>query len=202
MKVLIIAGILLIMNVPQLWAQSYGTTLGLRFGNQSTHRTIGLTGQHRLMKGLTLEGIVQSDFNNNTTVHALVQKHHRLITKRFNYYYGTGISMGTEENILKNPVTREITTTYGNATLGMDLVFGVEITLLKAHISIDYKPNINIMGRNPWYSGQVGISARSVLIKGSKQNKKKRQKARAKRRKNRGQEPFFKNIIQSAKEVF
>ncbi|MEX2591273.1 MAG: hypothetical protein WD426_00775 [Anditalea sp.] len=202
MKELIIVGIILTINVPQLWGQSYGTALGLRFGNQSTHRTIGLTGQHRVMKGLTLEGIVQSDFNNNTTVHALLQKHHRLITKRFNYYYGTGISFGTEESIQKNPVSREITTTYGNTTLGMDLILGVEITLLKANISIDYKPNINITGRNPWYGGQVGISARSVLVKGSTQNKKKRQKNRARRRKNREQEPFFKNILQSVKEVF
>lgn len=202
MKELIIMAAILGMNITPLWSQSYGTTFGLRFGNQPNHRTIGLTGQHRLMKGLTLEGIVQSDFNNNTTVHALVQRHQRLVTKRFNYYYGTGISLGTEESIQKNPVTREITTTYGNATLGMDLILGVEITLLKANISIDYKPNINITGRNPWYSGQVGISARSVLVKGSTQKKKKRQKARAKRRKDRKQEPFFKNIIQSVKEVF
>src|SRR5680860_860842 len=164
MRELIIMGAILTMPIVQLCAQSYGTTLGLRFGNQLNYRTIGLTGQHRVMKGLTLEGIVQSDFNNNTTVHALVQKHHRLITKRFNYYYGTGISLGTEESIQKNPVTREITTTYGNATVGMDLILGVEMTFLKAHISIDYKPNINFTGRNPWYSGQVGISARSVLV--------------------------------------
>jgi hypothetical protein len=186
----------------QVLGQSYGTTLGLRFGNNLDHRTMGLTAQHRIVKGLTIEGIVQSDFNNNTTVHALVEKHHRLISKRFNYYYGTGISLGTEESTHRIPATREIITTYGNATIGMDLIFGVEITLLKANISIDYKPNINLVGRNPWYSGQVGISARTVLIKGSTQNKKKRQKMRAKRRKNREPEPFFKKIIRNAKEVF
>src|SRR5690606_148307 len=109
---------------------------------------------------------------------------------------------GTEESIIKNPVTKEITTRYDNATVGVDLVFGVEITLLKANISIDYKPNINLMGRNPWYSGQVGISARSVLIKGSTQNKNKRQKNRAKRKKGKEQKSFFKDIIQDVKEVF
>lgn len=202
MKKLLFVVVILSLHSFQVLGQSYGTTLGLRFGNNLNHRTIGLTGQHRIMKGLTLEGIIQSDFNNTTTVHALVEKHHRLISKRFNYYYGTGLSVGTEQSIIKVPATREIISTYGNATLGMDLIFGVEITLLKANISIDYKPNINLVGRNPWYSGQVGISARTVLVKGSTQNKKKRQKIRAKKRKNREQQPFFKKIIQDVKEIF
>lgn len=201
MKILFSLGLLLILNTTQLLAQSYGTTLGLRFGNHPAYRTIGLTGQHRLMKGLSLEGIVQSDFNNNTTVHALVQKHHRLITKRFNYYYGTGIAVGTEESFQKDPATREIKNTYGNPTVGMDLILGVEITLLKANISIDYKPNINFIGRNPWYSGQVGISARTVLVKGSTQNKKKRKKARERKRKSKEDQAFFSNIIQKVKDA-
>lgn len=200
-KILFVAFIFALPSI-QVFGQSYGTTLGLRFGNHLNHRSMGLTAQHRIIKGLTIEGIVQSDFNNNTTVHALVEKHHRLISKRFNYYYGTGISLGTEESTQKIPATREIITTYGNTTLGMDLIFGVEITLLKANISIDYKPNINLVGRNPWYSGQVGISARTVLVKGSTQNKNKRKKSRAKNRKNNQQKPFFKKIIQDVKEVF
>ena len=202
MKKIIVVGVILCLQTLQVWSQSYGTSLGLRFGNQSDYRTIGLTAQQRIKKGWTIEGIVQSDFNNNTTFHALIEKHQRLISKRFNYYYGAGLSAGTEESILKNPLTREITTTYGNATVGVDLILGVEITLLKANISIDYKPNINIIGRNPWYSGQVGISARSVLVKGSTQNKNKRQKNRAKRKKNKVQRSFFKNIIQDVREVF
>lgn len=202
MKKIIVGIVILFLHAFQVRAQSYGTSLGLRFGNQTDYRTIGLTAQQRIKKGWTIEGIVQSDFNNNTTIHALVERHRRLISKRFNYYYGTGLSAGTEESIIKNPITKEIITTYGNATVGVDLIFGVEITLLKANISIDYKPNINLMGRNPWYSGQVGISARSVLIKGSTQNKNRRQKIRAKRKKNTEEKSFFKDIIQDVKEVF
>lgn len=183
-------------------AQSYGTSLGLRFGSQQDYRTIGLTGKHRIQKGWTVEGIVQSDFNYNTTFHALIERHERLISKRFNYYYGTGISLGQEASTLKDPATKEIISTYGNRTLGVDLIFGIELTLLKANISIDYKPNINLIGRNPWYAGQVGISARSVLVKGSTQNKNRRQKNRQKKRANQEQGTFFKNIIRDVKEVF
>ena len=185
-----------------VFAQSYGTSLGLRFGNQQDFRTVGLSAKHRIEKGWTLEGIVQSDFNYNTTFHALIERHERLISKRFNYYYGTGISLGQEAGTLKDPSTKEIISTYGNKTLGLDLIFGIELTLLKANISIDYKPNINLIGRNPWYAGQVGISARSVLVKGSTQNKNRRQKSRQKKRDNQEEGTFFKNIIRDVKEVF
>ena len=107
-----------------------------------------------------------------------------------------------EESWIKNPETRQIVHTYGNATIGMDLMVGVEMTLLKANISIDYKPNINLAGRDPWYTGQVGLSFRTVLVKGSTQNKNKRQKARANRRKHQNRDPFFKNMIQNVKENF
>lgn len=187
---------------PSAYAQSYGTSLGLRFGSQQDYRSVGLTGKHRIQKGWTLEGIIQSDFNYNTTFHALIERHERLISKRFNYYYGTGISLGQEASTLKDPATREIISTYGNQTLGVDLILGIELTLLKANISIDYKPNINLIGRNPWYAGQIGISARSVLVKGSTQNKNRRQKNRQKKRANQEQGAFFKNIIRDVKEVF
>lgn len=201
MKHLLIS-ILIAMVSQSAMAQSYGTSLGLRFGNQQDFRTVGLSGKHRIQKGWTVEGIVQSDFNYNTTFHALIERHERLISKRFNYYYGTGISLGQEASTVKDPATKEIISTYGNKTLGLDLILGVELTLLKANISIDYKPNINLVGRNPWFAGQVGISARSVLVKGSTQNKNRRQKSREKRRNNQEKNTFFKNMIRDVKEVF
>src|SRR5690606_8208959 len=102
----------------------------------------------------------------NTTFHALIERHERLISKRFNYYYGTGLSLGQEASTLKDPTTREIISTYGNKTLGIDLILGVELTLLKANISIDYKPNINLVCLNPMYAGQIEMSTRTVLDKG------------------------------------
>src|SRR5690606_27094946 len=122
--------ILIAMISQSAMGQSYGTSLGLRFGNQQDFRTVGLSGKHRIQKGWTVEGIVQSDFNYYTTFHALIERHERLISKRFNYYYGTGLSLGQEASTLKDPTTREIISTYGNKTLGVDLILGVELTLL------------------------------------------------------------------------
>jgi hypothetical protein len=70
-------------------------------------------------------------------------------------------------------------TSLKNPTVGVDLIVGVEITLLKVNVSIDYKPNFNLYGREKWIIGQTGISARYVLISGAKKRqndcKKKRQ---------------------------
>lgn len=182
-------------------AQSYGTLAGLRLGNNDDFRMIGLTAKHRLAKGLTAEGIIQSDFSSNTTAHLLVARHRPLITKRLNYFYGGGLSLGMEESREKIPETMQIIHTYGNPTFGVDLIGGVEFTVLRLNFSMDYKPNINLTGRGPWYQGQVGVSVRSVLVKGSEQNKRKRQKARAKRQQQKqGQSTTpFKDLIQKIK---
>jgi len=181
-------------------AQSYGTSLGLRLSNDKNTRMVGLTAQQRIMKKVTLEDILQSDFNNNTTFHGLIERHHAFLTKRFNLYVGAGFSVGTEESQLENPMTNEITTTFGNKTFGTDLIFGIEATILTYNVSFDYKPNFNLTDRQPWYLGQAGISIRSVVIKGSQQNRKKRQRTRAKkkreREKDREEDPWLKGMYE------
>jgi hypothetical protein len=170
------------------FAQRYATAVGLRLGNNDYSRMIGISAQHRIMQQLTLEGIVQSDFSRNTTAHLLMKRHRPIISKRFNYFYGGGLSLGSEESFRKQDATNEILHTYGNSTMGVDLIGGIEMTLAGAVISLDYKPNVNISGREEFYRGQIGISARMVLDKGKNQNKKWRQKKREKRKANR--EPF------------
>ena len=105
------------------------------------------------------------------------------ISDRVGFYMGGGLSFGSEESVRNNRDAREIITTYGNATVGVDLIFGLEFTLLKHNFSVDYKPNFNLAGREPWYRGQVGFSARGVLVKGSTQNKRKRQRTRERKKK-------------------
>ncbi|MBW3468052.1 hypothetical protein [Arthrospiribacter ruber] len=176
--------LLFILFTPEANAQRYGTAAGIRMGSNDYSRTFGLTAQQRVLKHVTLEGIVQSDFSRNTTFHLLVERHRPIISKRFNYYYGAGMSSGWEESRYNDPETRQVVHTYGNPTTGIDLIAGIEMTVLNTVISLDYKPNVNLAGRNEFYRGQVGISARTVLVKSKEQNKRKRQRARAKRKKN------------------
>jgi hypothetical protein len=181
--------------LPKAYSQSYGTALGLRFGNSDLNRTLGLTLQQRLKKGLTVEGIIQSDFSRNTTASILAERHIPIISKRFNFYYGAGLSVGSEESFVKNKATKEIIHTYGNSTAGVDFIGGVEITLAGATVSLDYKPNINLSGREEFYRGQVGISARTVLVKGKEQKKRQRQRKKAKKARLKNQNKPFSDLF-------
>lgn len=163
------------------FSQRYGTAAGIRFGNSEINRTIGLSLQQRIVERVTLEAILQSDFSRNTNFSLLAERHRPIISKRFNYYYGGGIAIGNEESFVKNETTQQIDHTYGNGTVGVDLIAGIEFTVANTVLSLDYKPNINLAGRSEFYRGQVGISARTVLVKSKEQKKKKRQRQKAKK---------------------
>lgn len=175
--------LLIFLTLPFLAnAQRYGTAVGLRLGNSANSRTFGVSAQQRIADRISIEGILQSDFNSNTTLSFLLEKHKPIISKRFNYYYGAGVSFGIESSTYKDEVNKELVQTYGNSTLGVDLIGGVELTVASTVISLDYKPNVNLSGRNEFYRGQVGISARVVLVKSKEQKKKQRQRKRNKAR--------------------
>lgn len=196
LKVILLMLFLDLATLETTYAQRYATAVGLRFGSNDISRTVGLTAKQRIMQQLTVEGILQSDFSKNTTAHILMANHKPIISKRFNYYYGAGVSFGREESFVKQRETKEIIQTYGNATMGMDLIGGIELTVANTVISLDYKPNINLAGREEFFRGQVGISARTVIVKSKEQDKRWRKKKRAKKRANR--EPIgdkLKNIF-------
>jgi hypothetical protein len=192
----IISLLILVLLSYKVEAQRYGSAVGIRMGSNDFSRTFGISAQQRVFKHITLEGILQSDFRNNSTAHLLVEVHRPIISKRFNYYYGAGISGGWEESFVKEKETMQILHTYGNSTSGVDIIAGVELTIANTVISLDYKPNFNLSGREEFIRGQIGITARMVLVKSKEQDRKRRKKARAKKRQNR--EPFgqkFKNTF-------
>ncbi|WP_075351091.1 hypothetical protein [Algoriphagus marinus] len=184
-KSILFISIILISAFSEADAQRYGTTLGIRMGNNQISRTFGISAQQRIADHASLEAILQSDFNLNSTFSILAKKHHPIISKRFNYYYGAGLSLGKEESFVKNESDQTIIRTYGNNTTGVDLIGGIEMTLLNTVISLDYKPNVNLVGRSEFYRGQIGLSARMVLVKSKEQKKNQRQRQRARNKQNR-----------------
>ena len=75
------------------------------------------------------------------------------------------------------------------------------MTIASTTISIDYMPNFNMAGREEFFRGQVGISARMVLVKGREQDKKWLKKSRDKKRRNkRNTNTFFENLKEKFKK--
>jgi|GEM_PF-474190 len=177
--------LVLLLAIPDfVGAQSYGLATGIRMGNSANGRSLGLTAQYRLTKHTTLEGILQTDFANEHLFHALIQEHQPFLTKRVNIYVGAGVSFGQERSVvlLDDGLAQRV---VDDETLGVDLVAGVEATIVGYTISLDVKPNFNMVGREQWVENQVGVSLRHVVVSGSKQNKRKRKRKRAKKKKER-----------------
>lgn len=164
-----------------------GTNLGIRLTNDQP-RTVGLSLEQRVLKHTTLEGILQSDFSENSSGHLLLKHHYPVLTKRLTVFTGVGASAGMETDTYRQETTRQLITTYGNRTLGADVIVGAEVTLLGTTVSLDYKPNFNVYGREDWYEGQVAISVRVVLVKDKHLKKKQHERERAKAKKKRQKE--------------
>lgn len=176
----IICFLLLISN--SVFAQKYGNAVGIRLGNNQISRQFGVTFQQRIMERTSIEGILQTDFSRNSSLSVLLEKHKPIISKRLNYYLGAGIAFGNEESFRKNEIEKEIVQTYGNKTMGIEAIGGIEFTIASTVLSLDYKPNFNLAGREEFFRGQVGFSARTVLTKSKDQKKRQRQRKRSKRK--------------------
>ena len=88
----------------------------------------------------------------------LLEQHQKLIGKRFNTYYGAGLHKGwivDGETDLDNP-------------FGVTLVVGIEATMGRFNVSLDYKPVVNIFSGDQFWQSQSALSLRYVFVKPKK----------------------------------
>lgn len=187
---------LVLISVPTAFAQHYGNAFGLRMGNSNAYRTLGVSMQQRIEKNVTVEGILQTDFNVNHNLSVLGEKHMPILSKRLNLYYGAGPSFGIEESFVKVPDSKEIIHTYGNKTIGVDFIGGLELDLAGLSISLDYKPNLNLAGREEFFKGQTGFTVRSILVSHKDQKKNQRKRKKARNTKNSPPKKSFSDLFQ------
>jgi hypothetical protein len=144
----------------QLNAQKYRTAAGARIGTR-----FGLSVQQKIFEKSTIEGIFQTNIGGNDDISLtfLWEQHQKLIGKNLNFYCGGGVHKGwivskTAEFDLKPPT-------------GITLIAGVEITLDRLNISLDYKPQLNVVSGERFYESQSALTLRYVLIKAKKKKK-------------------------------
>ncbi len=183
MKQLLFVLILFFCSWSLAFSQSYDFTAGMRMGTDW-----GLTGQFRIAKKLTIEGILQSSLQREEILFtALLEQHNPVLTRRLNFYYGAGFHKGW---INSDPELE-----YTNPA-GVTMIAGLELTLARLNISYDIKPAVNITGGEHRFYSQSGISMRYVIAKKNsifkvdkkkqrEKRKRKRQRQRARRNKNK-----------------
>ncbi|MEO1451375.1 MAG: hypothetical protein AAFV07_17720, partial [Bacteroidota bacterium] len=159
-----------------LSAQSYTTALGVRLGN-----SWGITAVQKFLPRITGELLLQNDWRNNSYIHLLGRKHHGLITKRLNFFYGGGVHLGLNSEA-------------GQGLAGIDGVLGLELSFARLNFAYDFKPHLNL-GRNVGFVPNTAFSIRYILVKNRPMQKwkKKQQKKRKQRQKDRkkGQSPAW-----------
>ncbi len=145
----------LILIFQTLNAQRYRTAAGVRLGTG-----FGLSVQQRLFKQSTLEGIFQVPLRttDDTKLTLLYEEHRKLIGKRFNFYYGAGIHKGWAAS--KDDPDPS----------GISLIAGVEMSLDRLNLSLDYKPSLNTFSGVRFFESQSALTLRYIILK---QKKKK-----------------------------
>lgn len=150
---------LLMLGAFSVEAQKYTTAIGGRLGNG-----IGLTVQQKLWKNTTFEGILNQRVKDDEIVFtALLERHQKLIGKRFNFYLGAGPHFGWNS---------DFETQTGQSMVGLTGIAGLEFTLGRLNLSWDFKPALNITGGTQALDPQTAISLRYVFIKHQKKKKK------------------------------
>lgn len=144
----------------QMNAQKYQTAAGARVGSR-----FGLSVQQKVLKNSTIEGIFQTNIGSKDDIMLtfLWEQHNKLIGKRLNFYYGAGIHKGW---IVSNSVESKL-----EDPSGLSLIAGLEMTLGRLNLSLDYKPVINVISGERFYESQSALSLRYVFIKAKKKKK-------------------------------
>lgn len=164
---------ILMISIPTMiqssLGQTYLTTGGVRIGNG-----LGLTVNQRVMKKVTVEGILQNDFRNTTYLHVLGRRHHSILSRRANIYVGGGAHFGVQNG--------------AGGVAGLDAILGTEMTLGGFNVSADFKPHLT-SGEGNGLKLNGAISVRYVFVKDNAIKKWKRKRDKKKKKKN--QESFF-----------
>lgn len=153
----LISILLILALTSHLKAQSYKTAIGLRLTNG-----YGLSINQLIIpdENVTLEGILQkqNSYNEGVLVSLLIEKHRRIISRNFNFYYGGGANLLFVDNTEKN-----------NA-IGASLITGIELSLGRLNFAADIKPNIYFSSKVRFFQPQIGISFRYIIAKREKIN--------------------------------
>lgn len=151
-KITLILSLCLLCGVAS--AQNYRTAAGLRIGRGG----FGISAQQKIMERSTLEGILSVDSDEFTGT-LLLEKHHPLLGKGFNYYLGGGGHIGTLND-------------YGTF-YGADAIVGVEmkLPLFPVLLSLDMKPAVHV-NHEDWFNFGGGFTIRYILVKEKKDRKK------------------------------
>ena len=146
----------ILISATQLKAQDYKTALGLRLSSRGPAVNNSLTFKTFVNPKLAIEGLFT--FDNKTAIGALFEIHNDIpSTDGLKWFYGAGAYLGFDSD--KTHTDRALM--GGQGVVGLDYKFAN----LPLNISLDWKPELNIIDNINFEPAAVGFSIRFTLGK-------------------------------------
>lgn len=128
-------------------AQGYKTAVGVRFSSNDAVVNHSLSLKHFFRETVAIEAM--ASFVKPYAIGVLIEKHHSLTNPNFTWFWGAGAYTGFSEGKY-----------FGaQGALGLDL----KIPDVPINISLDWKPELNLINKTFFEPAAVGLTARFTL---------------------------------------
>ena len=139
---------------------TYKTAVGIRLSSTPALQKNSISLKHFLNESTAIEGLLS--FGDPMTIGALLEFHHPFSTPGLQWLYGVGGYIGTGKEYSPEK-ERDINKTYFGAQgiVGIDYKFAN----IPVNLSLDWKPELNIISDINFEPGAVGLTARFTFGK-------------------------------------
>jgi hypothetical protein len=154
-SLLLISGICLATTVS---AQAYKTAVGVRLSNSAAMVNNSVSLKHFLNESTAVEALLS--FGDPLAIGALLEKHKPLSTEGLQWFYGGGGYISFVKTYIPDKGKNETNTNFGaQGVLGLDYKFAN----LPLNISLDWKPELNLVTDINFEPAAIGFTARFVF---------------------------------------
>lgn len=155
MKKVIFAFLLAIGIASTASAQDYKTAVGVRLSNTNPVINNSITLKHFLTETTAVEALFS--FGDPLALGALVEIHKPLGEQGIKWYYGGGGYLGFQKTFNETKQENETDVLFGaQGVLGLDYKFAN----LPLNLSLDWKPELNIVSDINFEPAAIGFTAR------------------------------------------
>ncbi len=151
----VLAVLLLAGASSRVMAQDYKTALGIRLSSSPAIVNNSISIKHFVTEKAAIEGLLS--FGDPLAIGALLEIHEQLGTPGLRWYYGGGAYLGFVKSYNVNTDKNETNTNFGaQGVLGLDYKF----SNVPVNLSIDWKPELNLVTDINFEPAAVGLTAR------------------------------------------
>lgn len=151
---------LCICSISNVQAQDYKTALGVRLSSAAAAVNNAVSIKQFISANTAIEGLLS--FGDPLAFGVLLEKHKPLSSEGLQYYYGAGGYLSFPKTYNPNKQKNEVDPNFGaQGVIGLDYKFAN----VPLNISLDWKPELNIVSDINFEPAAIGFTARFTFGK-------------------------------------